>query len=187
DLSSIRGTFRLLLPSTRVRVAVLTLAAVVAAGAGIALLVQGHRVVGTATALGVPLTAAFGWVVFVRSFVSRLLKGAGETARAIDVRNTPVDAEVKAAQAAEDSLRRQLADLKSGRRLARFAVERGATDDYRSHLGLVSRIHEDFERMSEILAGESMSPDGDAESSDLPRIDRIVLYIDDLDRCPPHR
>src|SRR5262249_5961202 len=48
--------------------------------------------------------------------------------------------------------------------------------------GLVSRIHGDFKRMSELLTDPPAEVKGD-----LPKIDRIVLYIDDLDRCEPQR
>jgi KAP-like P-loop domain-containing protein len=121
--------------------------------------------------------------------VRGLLATAGETARVADLRGVGVDAELAAAREAERELRRELADLSSGRRLARFASERSASSDYRTHLGLVSRIHEDFVQMSKILArqGASAPGEGTDEASDLPRIERIVLYVDDLDRCPPKR
>jgi KAP-like P-loop domain-containing protein len=121
---------------------------------------------------------------------------SAKAARAIDVRETDIDAELELASAAERELQRELSDLSAGRRLARLASER--IGDYREHLGLVSRIHDDFVRMSELLRRErdAKPPSSDAagrkleqgeEDGDLPRIDRIVLYIDDLDRCPPRR
>ncbi len=70
---------------------------------------------------------------------------------------------------------------------------RGESDDYRSQLGLVSRIHADFEQMAQLLTAEwqtagngGAAGDGEARG-DSARIDRIALYIDDLDRCPPKR
>lgn len=42
-------------------------------------------------------------------------------------------------------------------------------------------IHRDFDRLSKLMEKQQQEK-GDA---DLPRIDRIVLYIDDLDRCYP--
>ena len=73
-------------------------------------------------------------------------------------------------------LRRESEELQPGRRLQRFIEERSTAGDYREHLGLVSLIRRDFETLSRLLR----------ERQDLP-VDRIVLFIDDLDRCPPDR
>jgi WD40 repeat protein len=172
--------------------------------------------------------------------VGGLLSKAGDTARLADSNRASLAAELDAADTQVRELQAELGDLASGRRLARFAAERGASDDYRAQLGLVSRIHADFVRMAEILeaqaaaarttgASPSVNPPAEApavesaglwgrfkrelkrirplraqhtkaplpsaqktttgasSASDLPVIDRIVLYIDDLDRCPPKR
>jgi hypothetical protein len=50
-----------------------------------------------------------------------------------------------------------------------------ASDDYRDRLGVVSAIQRDFEQLARLL------PEG--KFNGLPKIDRIILYIDDLDRC----
>lgn len=55
-----------------------------------------------------------------------------------------------------------------------FAADRSAGDDYRRHEGLVAVVRRDLEELSRRLSG----------STD---VERIVLYIDDLDRCPPGR
>ncbi|MDG6103093.1 hypothetical protein Daura_16425 [Dactylosporangium aurantiacum] len=55
-----------------------------------------------------------------------------------------------------------------------FAAGRSAGDDYRRHEGLVAVVRRDLEELSRRLSG----------STD---VERIVLYIDDLDRCPPGR
>ena len=76
----------------------------------------------------------------------------------------------------------ELAELAPGRQLIRFLKERTSAEDYRRHLGLVSLVRRDFEKLSELL----ISADGKKDES-LPQIDRIVLYIDDLDRCRADR
>lgn len=82
-------------------------------------------------------------------------------------------------------LGRELAELSAGHRLYRFIAERAASDDYRRHLGIVSAIRRDFERLVELMKQwraerDAAAPDGERP----PRpVDRIVLYIDDLDRC----
>jgi hypothetical protein len=66
--------------------------------------------------------------------------------------------------------------------LYRFISERYTSSDYRQHLGIVAQIQRDFKAMSELLVNRRGDP-----GTPLPRIDRIVLYIDDLDRCPPDK
>jgi outer membrane murein-binding lipoprotein Lpp len=74
--------------------------------------------------------------------------------------------------------------IDQGRSLPRFFKERivggVAGRDYRQHLGLVNVIQRDFEQLSRCL-GPRDGTNGDAPGE--PRVDRIVLYIDDLDRC----
>jgi hypothetical protein len=85
-------------------------------------------------------------------------------------------------EAEEKTINAELAELAPGRQLIRFLKERASAEDYRRHLGLVSLVRRDFEKLSELLT----SADGKKDES-LPQIDRIVLYIDDLDRCRADR
>lgn len=73
------------------------------------------------------------------------------------------------------NIQTELAEMAPGRHLIRFLHARATAEDYRRHLGLVSLVRKDFEQLSTLLT----KSDGDPT---LPRIDRIVLYIDDLDR-----
>ena len=77
-------------------------------------------------------------------------------------------------------LGRELAELDPGRRWYGFVAERAASDEYRRQLGMVSTIRRDFERLIELLKDWQANPRSDGKHR---RIDRIVLYIDDLDRC----
>jgi KAP family P-loop domain len=83
---------------------------------------------------------------------------------------------LKDAEARIQELKIEAQELQPGRRLQRFIEQRFEAGDYRQHLGLVSLIRRDFETLSRLLR----------ERKDLP-VDRIVLFIDDLDRCPPER
>ncbi|EOD66369.1 hypothetical protein H480_21827 [Amycolatopsis vancoresmycina DSM 44592] len=74
-------------------------------------------------------------------------------------------------------LGRQLAELTPGRRLYAFLAERSRTDDYHGNLGLISTIRKDFEKLVALMTA------GDDDGT--RPLDRIVLYIDDLDRCSP--
>jgi hypothetical protein len=61
--------------------------------------------------------------------------------------------------------------------LTRFLSDRTHTDDYRKHLGLTSIIRRDFEDLRDRLFRPRT--DGKIE------VERVILYIDDLDRCAP--
>jgi hypothetical protein len=82
---------------------------------------------------------------------------------------------------ANDALLNAKLDIASGRQMRKFVEERGGSKDYRSKLGVVDLIRRDFEKL-EILLKEI-----DTEAKESRGIERIVLYIDDLDRCPPDR
>ncbi|MFF4448287.1 P-loop NTPase fold protein [Streptomyces sp. NPDC001502] len=100
-------------------------------------------------------------------------------------------ADVADAEVAE--LTRQVQNVTAAGQLAGLVADRAAAGDYRSQLGVMTRIREDFQRMAELLAHVADDSPGtpgpriDEAGDELPRIDRIILYIDDLDRCPPQR
>jgi GH25 family lysozyme M1 (1,4-beta-N-acetylmuramidase) len=90
-----------------------------------------------------------------------------------------------------ESLRQELVSTDPKREMAQFIKRRQASDDYRSHLGVVAKARNDFEELTYLLSkqvkvaetpGEATQEDRDAADLFAP-IDRIVLYIDDLDRC----
>jgi len=81
-------------------------------------------------------------------------------------------------------LGRELAELEPGRRLYSFLAARAQGDSYTGQLGLISTIRKDLQQLVELMREWRDNPDPDS-----PRrpIDRIVLYIDDLDRCSPEQ
>ena len=88
----------------------------------------------------------------------------------------------------------------TARMISRFIEGRAASDDYRKHLGIVSTIREDFDRLSGLITAhnesllkpittvvtETQIAALETTTTDLG-INRIVLFIDDLDRCSPAR
>jgi hypothetical protein len=85
----------------------------------------------------------------------------------------------------------ELAKLTTGTLLDEYLDERASNDGYLKELTIFSRIRNDFERLSDLMTkanedyvtgrvvnGEVVGP---------PAVSRIVLYIDDLDRCPADR
>jgi KAP family P-loop domain/TIR domain len=77
-------------------------------------------------------------------------------------------------------LQEAVEQLRADRQMLDFIKRRNASSDYTTHLGVVARAHKDFKELSALLARVAQEP----AQTDLPRVDRIVLYIDDLDRCP---
>jgi hypothetical protein len=75
----------------------------------------------------------------------------------------------------------ELAELAPGRPLVRFLKGRASAEDYRRYLGLISLVRKNLEQLS-LLPTQP----GEKDAS-LPQIDRIVLCIDDLDRCRADR
>ena len=104
------------------------------------------------------------------------------------------DEQVAQAQERERKLAGQTAELAAkldavtpGRVLNEFLAERLGSDDYRKYLGLPAIVRRDLDRLSRIIERENLTADDDARESDdsvTRQINRIVLYIDDLDRCP---
>ena len=85
----------------------------------------------------------------------------------------------------------ELAKLTTGTLLEEFLDDRVSNDGYLKQLTIFSRIRNDFEKLSDLMTkanedyvvekvvnGQVVGP---------PAVSRIVLYIDDLDRCPAER
>lgn len=58
-----------------------------------------------------------------------------------------------------------------------YVLQRAASDDYRKRLGIIATVHRDLQNLSDQLRDQTTNP----------KLERIILYIDDLDRCPPTR
>jgi len=107
-------------------------------------------------------------------------------------------AEYDQAKNEENEKAREIAELEQdlkritpGRVLLDFINERVGSQDYRKHLGIAALIRSDFEQLSQLIADRNKEfgekDDGTIREEDRHLINRIVLYIDDLDRCPPDR
>lgn len=114
--------------------------------------------------------------------------GAEEVARARrELEST--EASVSAARARLGELLNQQATLDPRRRLGAFLQERVQSTQYRSQQGIISLVHKDFCELSKYMKDlrESATKKGvpGAEDDAIRPFDRIVLYVDDLDRCRP--
>ena len=123
--------------------------------------------------------------------LSNLISVADEARAAkevnVEATRTAIEGEREKARRAE-SQRADLDDMAArltpGTVYTDYLSARIASDDYRKRLGIVSTVSDDLRTLSSLVAeyngsDEAQSPDGPPN--------RIVLYIDDLDRCPPPR
>jgi len=88
-------------------------------------------------------------------------------------------------QRAIDKLEKELAETDASRLLSEFIRSRADADDYRKHLGMVALVRRDFERLSDFFRSQREDERSGKDRVDNNIVNRIVLYIDDLDRCPP--
>lgn len=96
-----------------------------------------------------------------------------------------------AAEAKVAEAKQSLADSTSARRIAKFIRKRMETGDYEKRLGITATIRKDFERLSCLMAERRAERENPQQAAAVAQrigeqvqLDRIVLYIDDLDRCP---
>lgn len=84
-------------------------------------------------------------------------------------------------------------ELKQGlstRALHNFIEKRASSNDYKQHLGIISTIRKDFKTLSTLFTEsieEQTNSGSNVQFKDKRKLQRIVLYIDDLDRCPEDR
>jgi KAP family P-loop domain len=176
---------------------VLLVAALVAGVLAAVTLLLGEWIAGGGlVAVSGVLGTALAFAARMRSGLAHLRKAAAEIEDGLvadeldELRAAEASQQVLQAQLDEvvgrvGELGRELAELAPGRRLYSFVTERAAGDEYRSHLGLISTVRRDFEQLNALMKEwrERAKTEEDA-----PRpIDRIVLYIDDLDRCSPRQ
>jgi KAP family P-loop domain len=80
---------------------------------------------------------------------------------------------------------RELQDSRSVNRIARLLEQRLDSKSYEQYLGIVAAIRADFQALSDLM--KRMRDEDRRGNEALRPIDRIVLYIDDLDRCPSEK
>ncbi|MEM1057358.1 MAG: P-loop NTPase fold protein, partial [Bacteroidota bacterium] len=102
---------------------------------------------------------------------------------ALVAEETAAAGRLAAAAAEVEALDEKIQAIREGRTLAAFLGERLRSDDYHKHLGLTATIRRDFETLQKRL----MPSEDGALPEGTRHVDRIVLYIDDLDRCPEDR
>ncbi|BCJ46958.1 hypothetical protein GCM10010168_35220 [Actinoplanes ianthinogenes] len=126
----------------------------------------------------------------VRDDVAREVAEKEQTAEQAARKLEDAEERLAAAQTARDavlqratSLLRRIEELTPDRVFVEFADERSS--DYRRRLGLLSRVRQDLLEIQEQLRANNNDLLAGKGNTVLPN--RIVLYVDDLDRCPPDK
>lgn len=110
--------------------------------------------------------------------------------RAVLVKVESIGAQLASNAAEQHALETQIRQIEAeieetsrGGQLRQFIRDRSSSDDYHQHLGIVATIREDFARLQGLVEALCKSD----ECKGIYPIDRVVLYVDDLDRCPADR
>ncbi|OQP57132.1 hypothetical protein A3860_11250 [Niastella vici] len=103
--------------------------------------------------------------------IDTLQKDIAEKKRTIEQANSGIVA-----------LEEKLRSFYEERSLSTFLKDRCGSVDYLKHLGIISTIREDFRLLQEKMNSKATIP-----HLEYKQVDRIILYIDDLDRCPPNK
>lgn len=87
-----------------------------------------------------------------------------------------------------DEAERAYLEADATARLAKFLVEQRDVAQYETYRGAVGFVYRNLEILAQKIADDTAqrATKGDSTGSDTS-IDRIVLYVDDLDRCAPDR
>ncbi|MCE3227541.1 MAG: family P-loop domain protein [Bacteroidetes bacterium] len=88
-------------------------------------------------------------------------------------------------------LETELRDIKSGKKLAEFIQNKDNNSRYKNKLGIISWVREDFDELNNLIRRQDiatkLNTNNGSDIKEELKIDRIILYIDDLDRCPEMR
>ena len=173
------ATFRSLVRDVRKAPWVLAAWAALGGAAYVAWSLWGSRMGAAATAVAVVVAPAvaigqrlWSWHGDGIGITDRLRRGLNQRQRAIN-------------QEMAD-LKERLALVDASARLSGFLTDRASPHAYQEFRGLVGQVRNDLERLSSDLAGARQEWEASQGSAAAP-LERIILYIDDLDRCPPDR
>ncbi len=110
------------------------------------------------------------------------IRRSSEEIASIDQRMYDLDKEVK-------ELEFKLEHGLSTQTLYSFIEKRAASEDYQKHLGIISTIRHDFEVLSTLFTDAKSELNNETLFKEYSKnkLQRIVLYVDDLDRCPEER
>src|SRR6202012_1048688 len=100
-----------------------------------------------------------------------------------------IDKMIQQAESMKIDLEYRIKNAIATETLYTFIERRSKSEDYKKHLGILSMIRKDFEILNDLIMGHKtelkLQNDAKVFNSKFTKpLERIVLYIDDLDRCP---
>lgn len=145
---------------------------------------------------GRSVSTALGYLEEIEREIQRPrveLAEPGEAEKALEAEVNELDAEVATEERRIEEAERQIAQaqgeiqrIDSGGLVYDFLEGRVRDSRYLDRLGLISVIRQDLEKLGALLR-DWRTADGAPSGGRGRPIERIILYIDDLDRCPPDR
>ncbi|MFK0168357.1 P-loop NTPase fold protein [Streptomyces sp. NPDC090306] len=123
-------------------------------------------------------------VVRIKNIALKIFATIGSTTEAsrsgLEQRLKNLEADIITADA-------RLAEVDAAVRLAQLLKE--TSNSYREHQGLLAQVHKDLNLLDETLQAARKQWTGARahNANNQPPLQRIILYVDDLDRCPPTR
>lgn len=96
---------------------------------------------------------------------------------------TKLEAKQNAIQEKKTKLENEIKEIGSGKLLANFLAGKTTDDVYIKQLGIISWVRKDFAKLNELFQKQKTVQASEPNLPSEVQIDRIVLYIDDLDRC----
>lgn len=186
---------------------VASLAVVVAVCLGIWLLAGWADVSKVITAVAITLSAVIGLGVRILSVLQSERVKREKPLREAERQLREVQSREAGAHQVIADRERELTELNdNGRQLHKFLRERTASVYYREKLGVISQVRRDFEHLVSLIkaanrvendpaAAPAVKPETETRAAaaaaaaaaadiEIPAVERIILYIDDLDRCP---
>jgi peptidoglycan hydrolase-like protein with peptidoglycan-binding domain len=136
------------------------------------------------------LIAIGGGVVSVVGFLSRALGFVAQTiqiderVRGLEKQRERTADRLHAAAARREETDAALRSFPPGPLLPLYALDQADQWTGREHLGVVSEIRQAFARLSEMVTkSRDARAKGEDGAVDQAPLDRVIVYIDDLDRC----
>jgi hypothetical protein len=175
-----QGLIRRVVKDTRTSAKVFAVVAVVLLAVAIGLLAWFDQLAPLLALVPSALAAGWAWVHGFGNAFRSVRKQAEQAQRVITDAEANLRRQVDEARTKQEKADVVLAEIRDGGLVRRYLIDRVQSSAYRDRLGLVSLVREDLETLVALL-------DPDTRPNLGRPIDRIVLYIDDLDRCPPTR
>lgn len=125
-----------------------------------------------------------------RKAVRAKVDEAAENVAKVDARIDELTSQDRSLGTEIAALELRARSLTSRQILGDFVAERVGSSDYRKLLGTTALIQRDFDELSRLIEEQNeefLATDTGEKPPEAETLNRIILYVDDLDRCEPKR